>query len=121
MDFFKKLHGFLKSVSDDPRIPKRDKTVILALLILVISPIDLIPDWIPILGWLDDLVILALVLDYFFEYLDQEVLLSSFPWSLRTFIWLKKSSRIISRLAPKTLKRLIWSYKPDVYKKTSHN
>ena len=37
------------------------KRVIIALLALlyVISPLDLIPDWIPVIGWLDDLGVLA--------------------------------------------------------------
>ena len=37
------------------------KRVIIALLALlyVISPLDLIPDWVPVIGWLDDLGVLA--------------------------------------------------------------
>ena len=37
------------------------KRVIIALLALlyIISPLDLIPDWIPVIGWLDDLGVLA--------------------------------------------------------------
>lgn len=42
----------------DPRVPRLPKLVIGLVVAYALSPIDLIPDFIPILGWLDDLVIL---------------------------------------------------------------
>lgn len=74
METIKKIIDFLKNVANDPRIPKRDKKVLLVLIALVVSPIDLIPDWIPIVGVLDDIVMIALILDYFFEILDTKIL-----------------------------------------------
>jgi uncharacterized membrane protein YkvA (DUF1232 family) len=44
----------------DPRTPWRAKAVAIAVAAYAISPIDLIPDFIPILGTLDDLIILPL-------------------------------------------------------------
>lgn len=117
MSFFKNLIGFLRQVSQDERIPSRDKKVLLALIALIISPIDIIPDWIPIIGLLDDLVILALVLDYFFEVLDTEVLLSHYPWGMKSFATLRHSSRLITSLAPRSVKNLIWKYESSPYKK----
>src|SRR5437016_4508754 len=38
MSFFRKLIEFIRAVAGDPRIPDRDKAVILALLALIISP-----------------------------------------------------------------------------------
>lgn len=35
--------------------------VIFILLLYIISPIDLIPDIIPVIGWVDDLVALAMI------------------------------------------------------------
>lgn len=42
----------------DPRVPRLPKLVIGLVVAYALSPIDLIPDFIPVLGWLDDLVIL---------------------------------------------------------------
>jgi uncharacterized membrane protein YkvA (DUF1232 family) len=44
----------------DPRTPWHAKAVALAVAAYAISPIDLIPDFIPILGYLDDLIIVPL-------------------------------------------------------------
>jgi uncharacterized membrane protein YkvA (DUF1232 family) len=44
----------------DPRTPWHAKAVAIAVAAYAISPIDLIPDFIPILGYLDDLIILPL-------------------------------------------------------------
>jgi uncharacterized membrane protein YkvA (DUF1232 family) len=44
----------------DPRTPWHAKAVAIAVAAYAISPIDLIPDFIPVLGTLDDLIILPL-------------------------------------------------------------
>ena len=44
----------------DPRTPRAAKLVIAIVVAYALSPIDLIPDFIPILGYLDDLVLLPL-------------------------------------------------------------
>ncbi|WP_052889030.1 YkvA family protein [Thermogemmatispora carboxidivorans] len=44
----------------DPRLPWYHRLLLLGLLSYAFSPIDLIPDCIPIIGYLDDLVILPL-------------------------------------------------------------
>lgn len=41
----------------DPRTPLRAKLVIAAVAAYAMSPIDLIPDFIPVLGYLDDLIL----------------------------------------------------------------
>ena len=44
----------------DPRTPWHAKAVAIAVAAYALSPIDLIPDFIPILGYLDDLIIVPL-------------------------------------------------------------
>jgi uncharacterized membrane protein YkvA (DUF1232 family) len=46
----------------DPRVPRRRKLVLLALVGYLALPFDLVPDFIPIAGQLDDAIIVALVL-----------------------------------------------------------
>jgi uncharacterized membrane protein YkvA (DUF1232 family) len=46
--------------SRDPRVPWRAKVVVALVVAYAASPIDLIPDFIPVLGYLDDLILLPL-------------------------------------------------------------
>ena len=110
MNFFKDLKNFLMNTAKDPRIPERDKTVLLALIALVISPIDLIPDWIPIFGVIDDVIMLSIILDYFFSVLDREVLLSHYPWGLASFLRLKSATGFSQLFVPKFVKKKLWTY-----------
>ena len=46
--------------SRDPRVPWYAKALAIAIAAYALSPIDLIPDFIPVLGYLDDLILLPL-------------------------------------------------------------
>jgi uncharacterized membrane protein YkvA (DUF1232 family) len=49
----------------DPRVPRRRKLLLLGLVGYLALPIDLVPDFIPVAGQLDDAIIVALVLRHF--------------------------------------------------------
>ena len=51
----------------DPRVPRRRKLILVALLGYLALPFDLVPDFIPVAGQLDDAVIVALALRYFVQ------------------------------------------------------
>jgi uncharacterized membrane protein YkvA (DUF1232 family) len=46
----------------DPRVPRRKKALLVALTGYLALPFDIVPDFIPVAGQLDDVVIVALVL-----------------------------------------------------------
>jgi len=46
--------------SRDPRVPWQAKALAICVAAYALSPIDLIPDFIPVLGYLDDLIIVPL-------------------------------------------------------------
>jgi len=58
----------------DPRTPLAAKIVTALVVAYALSPIDLIPDFIPVLGWLDDLIILPLGIALALKLLPPEVL-----------------------------------------------
>jgi uncharacterized membrane protein YkvA (DUF1232 family) len=52
----------LKDLLHDPRVPRSSKALVWIGVVWVASPIDLIPEFIPFLGPLDDAVVVALIL-----------------------------------------------------------
>lgn len=54
---FKREIRFYRLVAAHAGTPKLAKRLLKAALAYALSPIDLIPDWIPVLGHLDDVVI----------------------------------------------------------------
>lgn len=61
-------------VARDPRTPWFVRVLALAVAAYALSPVDLIPDFIPILGYLDDLVIVPLGLMLVLQLTPGEVL-----------------------------------------------
>ena len=49
----------------DPRVPRRRKLLLLGLAGYLALPFDLVPDFIPVAGQLDDAIVVALVLRHF--------------------------------------------------------
>jgi len=54
--------GALYLASRDARVPLPAKWIIVLVLAYALSPIDLIPDFIPVIGYLDDLLLLPLAI-----------------------------------------------------------
>jgi uncharacterized membrane protein YkvA (DUF1232 family) len=51
----------------EPRVPRRRKLLLLALVGYLALPFDLVPDFVPVAGQLDDAIIVALVLRHFIK------------------------------------------------------
>jgi len=49
---------------NSPKCSIADKTLIIAALLYLISPLDAVPDFIPIVGWLDDVGVATAVLAF---------------------------------------------------------
>lgn len=58
----------------DPRVPWYAKALALVVVGYACSPIDLIPDFIPILGYLDDLILIPLGLNWVIRMIPSEVM-----------------------------------------------
>jgi uncharacterized membrane protein YkvA (DUF1232 family) len=60
--------------SRDPRTPRIARWLSLAVAAYAVSPIDLIPDYVPVIGLLDDLIILPLGIALVLTIIPREVL-----------------------------------------------
>ena len=64
------FRGLLK----DPRVPRSNKGWLWFALVWCISPVDLIPEFIPVVGPLDDAIVAALVLRHVLRRMDRMIL-----------------------------------------------
>ncbi|GAA4566436.1 YkvA family protein [Micromonospora coerulea] len=70
----------------DPRVPRRARIAIVVAGLWLASPIDLIPEFLPIIGPLDDIVVVALALRYAGRQVPRQVLLDAWPGEPRLLL-----------------------------------
>jgi uncharacterized membrane protein YkvA (DUF1232 family) len=103
-----KLIDFVRDVAQDNRIPLQNRIVLGGLLTYLITPVDIIPDFIPILGWLDDAFVTVLILDYVFNSADSDLILQHYPWNKLHFGKMKVYAERLSWLVPRRVKRILF-------------
>lgn len=75
----------------DPRVPRRARVAVVIALVWVLSPIDLIPEFLPVIGPLDDVLVVALAFRYAARQVPRAVLFEAWP----------ADPRILERLLPR--------------------
>jgi uncharacterized membrane protein YkvA (DUF1232 family) len=89
---FKRLLG-------DKRVPRRRKAVLWLTIGYLALPIDLVPDFIPLVGQLDDAIVVALVLRWMLRGVDPAVLDELWPGPAAGLALLKRGARLGTRHA----------------------
>ena len=63
----------------DPQVPTRVRVAVVFAGLWVASPVDLIPEFLPVIGPLDDALVVALVLRYAVRRVPREVIVREWP------------------------------------------
>ncbi|MFA7467655.1 MAG: YkvA family protein [Desulfotomaculaceae bacterium] len=100
---FKKDAYVLYYAYRDPRMPWYAKLFVLCVVGYVFSPIDLVPDFIPVLGYLDDLILIPLGINLAMKMIPGPVLADS-KRRVETQLLVKPKNRVGVVLVP-----LFWS------------
>ena len=78
----------------DPRVPLRAKVVLGVTVLYLAMPIDLVPDFVPVVGSLDDAVIAAFALRFIVHASSPEIVAEHWPGdpgTLRRILWLARA------------------------------
>ena len=86
----------LRRLRGDPRVPASSKVALAAAALWVLSPIDLIPEFLPVIGPLDDVVVVALALRYAGRRVPRAVLLEAWPGDPRLLFRLLGAPRDVA-------------------------
>jgi len=63
----------LFSAMGDKRTPWYAKAMVVLVLAYIVSPIDIIPDFIPVIGLLDELILVPIALAFIFKFIPESV------------------------------------------------
>ena len=89
-----------RTLRKNPAVPRRAKVALLVAILWVLSPIDLLPEFLPVIGPLDDVVAVILLLRYAGRSIPRPVLLAAWPTDPRLLIRLLDGRRPASGHPP---------------------
>ena len=75
----------IRRLRADPRVPRRAKVAVALAGLWLLCPIDLLPEFLPVIGPLDDVAVVALALRYAARQVPREVLAAAWPGEARLF------------------------------------
>ena len=84
----------IRRLRRDARVPRRAKAAMVLAGLWVLSPIDLIPEFLPVIGPLDDVIVLAVALRYAARLVPPDVLAAAWSGEVRPL------ERLIGRRLP---------------------
>ncbi|MDX1661046.1 MAG: YkvA family protein [Gemmatimonadota bacterium] len=90
----------LKRLMADSRVPVRSKMIVGGTALYLISPIDVIPDFVPGLGQLDDVVVAVLALHSILNRVDETIVLEHWEGSQDVIRMVRAGVSAVSRLLP---------------------
>jgi uncharacterized membrane protein YkvA (DUF1232 family) len=73
----------IRRLRADPRVPRRAKVAVAVAGLWLLCPIDLLPEFLPVIGPLDDVAVVALALRYAARQVPREVLAAAWPGEAR--------------------------------------
>jgi len=103
------LARLLARLVADPVLPAPVKIALAAAAVYLASPIDLLPDFIPFLGYLDDVLLAAVIVDGIVNYVDRRLLLRYWPGTPESLDRLGRAARLFAAWVPHRVKRRIFA------------
>lgn len=102
-----KLLKLLWRLETDSRVPVRAKIALPAVIVYVISPIDLIPDFIPFAGQVDDVYLIIIVLRWIMKEAGEEVVYECWDGDRKTLNLILTALDSVVSFLPKRVKSLL--------------
>ena len=93
----------------DPFLPRAAKIALAAAMVYLASPIDLLPDFVPLLGYLDDLLLAAALIDGILNWVDRALVLKYWPGTPDSLERVARAARLLAVWVPRRLKARIFA------------
>jgi uncharacterized membrane protein YkvA (DUF1232 family) len=103
--FAPRLLLLISRLMRDPRVPSRQKAILILLFVYLASPVDIIPDFIPGIGHVDDLVLAAFALDQILNRVPEECIREHWDGNDDVLQIVREILNIATGLVPDWLKK----------------
>lgn len=110
LDLVRLLPNILKLLTRlirDPRVPRRSKLLVGGLLAYLASPVDLVPDFIPGLGMVDDVVLTVYAINHLVDKAGEEVVLEHWDGPADLLDMVRNILDSVGQLVPGPLRRWV--------------
>lgn len=103
-----RLARMIAGLVRDPDVPRTAKMALVAVAVYLASPVDLLPDFIPFLGYLDDVLLVAVILDGLLSILDRRLILRYWPGTPESLETTAAIARRLSAWVPRRIKQRVF-------------
>ncbi len=99
--------GLLVNLLKDPRVSKADKAILGATIAYVLNPVDLVPDWVPFFGLVDDAYLIALSIFRLMLRTDPSVLMENWHGPEDVLKTVRKTADLMVFFLPSKVRRAL--------------
>jgi len=93
----------------DPVLPRAAKIALAAAALYLANPFDLIPDFIPFVGYLDDVLLAAVLVDGIVNYVDRGLVLKYWPGTPESLDRVARVAKLLAAWVPRRIKERVFS------------
>jgi uncharacterized membrane protein YkvA (DUF1232 family) len=104
-----KVARLIARLVGDPVLPRAVKIVLAAAVVYLVSPIDLVPDFIPFVGYLDDLLLAAVLVDGIVNHVDRGLVLKYWPGTPESLDRVARAARLLAAWVPRRIKNRVFA------------
>ena len=104
------LPNFAKLVARltvSPEVPAREKAILAATIAYLAMPVDLIPDFIPVVGEIDDIYLVALVLQRLINVAGEDVVLKNWDGDPAVLSIIRQVLEAATKFLPKQVRQAL--------------
>ena len=101
------LIKLLSRLLKDPRVPRRSKILLGASFAYVLSPIDLLPEFIPVAGVLDDIFLVAFALNHLMERAGEEIVVEHWDGPQDILAMVRSVLSTVTDVVPVQIRRIM--------------
>lgn len=101
------LGKLLVRLMKDPRVPRRTKLLVGALLAYLASPIDILPDFVPVVGMADDVLLMAYAVSHLVDRAGEEVVLEHWDGPQDLLDMVRSVLEAVGQLIPSRLRHWV--------------